>query len=327
MATRKSRGGAAPGASSFDPVYLETHRSGRLADKVAHALEELRACRACPRRCGIDRLADRTAACYTGRYARVSSFFPHAGEEDCLRGWAGSGTIFFARCNLRCVFCQNWDISQDKTAGREVTPEQLAAIMLRLQAQGCHNINFVTPEHVAPQIVEALPLAIEGGLRLPLVYNTSAYDALSSLALMDGLVDIYMPDFKIWDPDKAHRYLRARDYPEAARQAIAEMHRQVGKLRLDADGLAVRGVLLRHRVMPDGLEDTRAILRWVASRLSPRTYVNVMAQYRPEHKAREVPELNRRLYRDEYEAALQIARAEGLLRLDERRPRGPALAR
>ena len=307
-----------------EPVYLETHRSGRLAEKVHRALEELRACRACPRNCGIDRMADRTAACYTGRHARVSSFFAHRGEEDCLRGWAGSGTIFFAHCNLRCVFCQNWDISQDKTAGHEVTAEQLAAVMLRLQAQGCHNINLVTPEHVVPQIVEALPLAIEGGLRLPLVYNTSAYDALSSLALMDGLVDIYMPDFKVWDPEKAHRYLRARDYPEVARQAIAEMHRQVGELWMDADGLAVRGLLLRHLVMPDGLDDTRAILRWVAGRLSPRTYVNVMSQYRPEYKARDHAELNRPIYRREYEDAVAIAQAEGLLRMDGRHPRGPA---
>ena len=310
---------------AFTPAYLETYRSGLLAQKVEQAHEELRHCLACPRNCGVDRMAGRTAACYTGRYAGVSSAFPHFGEEDCLRGWRGSGTIFFARCNLRCVFCQNWDISQEKTAGREMTPPQLAAIMLRLQAKGCHNINFVTPEHVVPQIIEALPAAIEGGLRLPIVYNTSAYDALSSLALMEGVVDIYMPDFKYWDAERAKRYLRARDYPEVARTIIGEMHRQVGELRLNDEGLAERGLLVRHLVMPEGLDDTRQILRWVASQLSPRTYVNVMDQYYPMHKASEYPELSRRLYPEEHEAALAAARMEGLLRLDERRHR-PAWA-
>ena len=301
-----------------EPAYLAAFRSGALADKGDRAREELRACRACPRNCGIDRMANRTAACYTGRHAAVSSFFPHHGEEDCLRGHAGSGTIFFARCNLRCVFCQNWDISQDKTAGREVTPSRLAGMMLGLQAQGCHNINLVTPEHVAPQIVEALPEAIAGGLRLPLVYNTSAYDALSSLELMDGLVDIYMPDFKYWHPEQAFSYLRARDYPQAARAAIAEMHRQVGDLVLDGNGLATRGILLRHLVMPGALEDTRAILRWVAAELSPRTWVNLMAQYRPVYRARKHAALNRQPWPEEYREALDIAREEGLMRLDSR---------
>ena len=254
----------------FEPAYLKVYCSGLLAKKIERAHEELRVCRACPRNCGIDRMVGRTAACYTGRYAYVSSAFPHFGEEDCLRGSRGSGTIFFARYNLRCVFCQNWDISQDKSAGEEVTPRQLAGLMLALQAKGCHNINFVTPEHVVPQILEALPGAIEGGLRLPLVYNTSAYDALSSLALMDGVVDIYMPDFKYWDPESAKVYLRATDYPPVARAAIAEMHRQVGELVFDGAGLAQRGVLLRHLVMPGRLEETRSILNWVATELPPR---------------------------------------------------------
>ncbi|MCH8885346.1 MAG: radical SAM protein [SAR324 cluster bacterium] len=317
--TPNRQGPASQAPAHFEPVYLETWRSGALAEKVARAREELRACRACPRDCGIDRMAGRTAACHTGRHAAVSSAFPHHGEEDCLRGHAGSGTIFFARCNLRCVFCQNWDISQDKTAGREVTASQLAGLMLKLQGMGCHNINFVTPEHVAPQIVEALPEAIEGGLRLPLVYNTSAYDALSSLELMDGLVDIYLPDFKYWDEQKAFAYLRARDYPEVARAAIAEMHRQVGELELDGQGMARRGLLLRHLVMPGALEDTRAILRWVASRLSPRSWVNLMEQYRPDHKAADHPELNRRPRSGEFAEALHIASREGLTRLDRRR--------
>jgi putative pyruvate formate lyase activating enzyme len=309
----------------FEPVYLETHSSGRLAAKVEQAHEELRACYACPRNCGVDRMAGRTAACYTGRWAAVSSAFPHLGEEDCLRGFRGSGTIFFGRCNLRCVFCQNWDISQDKTAGHDVRPEQLAAIMLSLQAKGCHNINFVTPEHVVPQIVEALPIAIGKGLRLPIVYNTSAYDALSSLALMDGLVDIYMPDFKFWEPETAMKYARAKDYPDVARAAIAEMHRQVGDLRFDPAGVAERGVLLRHLIMPEGLEETRAILHWVATELSTGTYINLMDQYHPAFQAAKFPELTRTIYPEEYEQAHALARREGLRRIDARAPRRLAL--
>ncbi len=305
----------------FEPAYLETYRSGRLAEKVERARQELAACKACPRNCGVDRMAGRTAACYTGRWAAVSSAFPHFGEEDCLRGRRGSGTIFFGRCNLRCVFCQNWDISQQKTAGREVRPEELAGIMLNLQAQGCHNINFVTPEHVAPQIVEALPRAIEGGLRLPLVYNTSAYDAPASLALMEGLVDIYMPDFKFWEPESAMRYARARDYPEVARAAIAEMHRQVGDLRFDPAGVAERGLLVRHLVMPDGQAETRSILHWLAGELSTSTYVNLMDQYRPAFRADRFPELMRGIRPEEYEQAHAAARRAGLRRLDSRAPR------
>ena len=263
-------------------------------------------------------MAGHIAACYTGRLAAVSSAFPHFGEEDCLRGWRGSGTIFFSRCNLRCVFCQNWDISQQKTAGREVTAEQLAAMMLKLQALGCHNINFVTPEHVAPQIVEALPLAIAGGLRLPLVYNTSAYDALSSLELMKGLVDIYIPDFKFWQPETAMRLARARDYPQVARAAILEMHRQVGDLKLDDRGIARRGLLLRHLVMPGAMAETRAILHWVATELSTGTWVNLMDQYYPAHRAAEFPQLTRRLRPQEFEEARHVARGENLYRLDQR---------
>ncbi len=303
----------------MEPVYLQTHRSGLLAEKVDQAHRELEACNACPRLCGVNRMAGRTAACYTGRWAHVSSAFPHFGEEDCLRGRRGSGTIFFSRCNLRCVFCQNWDISQQK-AGEEVNVARLAAIMLDLQQQGCHNINFVTPEHVVPQIVEALPMAIEAGLRLPIVYNTSAYDAPESLALMEGLVDIYMPDFKFWEPESAHRYMRARDYPQAAREAIAEMFRQVGDLRFDGDGLAQRGLLIRHLVMPGGLAETRAILNWIATNLSRSTYVNLMDQYRPAHRSGRFPEIHRPLARREFSQAQAIAQEAGLTRLDERQP-------
>ncbi len=303
----------------MEPAYLYAHRSGLLAEKVEQALRELKECNACPRRCGIDRLAGQTAACHTGRWAYVSSYFPHFGEEDCLRGWRGSGTIFFARCNLRCVFCQNWDISQQKV-GDEADAARLAEIMLEVQGLGCHNVNFVTPEHVAPQIVEALPLAIEGGLRLPLVYNTSAYDAPESLALMDGLVDIYMPDFKFWEPESGLRYARARDYPEAARASIAEMFRQVGELRFDRDGMAERGLLIRHLVMPGGLDETRAIMEWIAGHLSRSTYVNLMDQYRPVYRAEKSPEIDRRPYTQELTAAHRLARQAGLTRLDERQP-------
>jgi putative pyruvate formate lyase activating enzyme len=265
------------------PAYLDLG-TDTLRERALLALDMLRHCTACPRACGVDRLEDRWSACKTGRYAVVSSWFPHLGEEDCLRGWNGSGTIFFGHCNLRCVFCQNWEISQGLRPGPAtpgVTPEQLANIMLSLQERGCHNINLVTPEHVVPQILEALACAVEWGLNLRIVYNTSAYDSLETLALLDGVVDIYMPDFKCWSPDRARRLLKAENYPAAARAAIREMHRQVGPLVISPDGLATRGVLLRHLVLPGALDDTRSILEWVAATLGPRTYLNLMGQYRP----------------------------------------------
>ncbi|MEE9217782.1 MAG: radical SAM protein [Acidobacteriota bacterium] len=306
----------------FEPAYLRLHESGELRRRAEEAVRDLRHCTACPRRCDVDRLADQTAVCRTGRYARVSSFFAHSGEEDCLRGWRGSGTIFFSMCNLRCVFCQNYDISQG-ASGREVPPEELAAMMLDLQARGCHNINFVTPEHVVPQVLEALPEAVEGGLRLPLVYNTSAYDALESLRLLDGIVDIYMPDFKIWDPQASLEYLRARDYPEAARRAIKEMHRQVGELCMDEHGLARRGVLVRHLVMPGGVAGTRNIMQFLAREVSPHTYVNLLAQYHPAGKVRadRFAAINRPVSGREFDRAVAAARQAGLYRFDERRIR------
>ena len=248
------------------------------------------------------------------------SYFPHFGEEDCLRGWNGSGTIFFSMCNLRCVFCQNYDISQ-AGEGQITKPERLAAMMLELQAQGCHNINFVTPEHVVPQILEALPLAVAGGLRLPIVYNTSAYDSMDSLRFMNGIVDVYMPDFKFWDSRLALKYVLAKDYPDAAQRAIKEMHRQVGELKVDETGLAKRGVLVRHLVMPGGIAGTREIMEFLAREVSPHTYVNVMAQYYPAGRvsAEKFSEINRRLTRPELIEARQAAHEAGLHRLDERR--------
>ncbi len=306
-------------SQDFEPAYLRLYRTGELEQRAREAVASLSACRVCPRDCRADRLADKTAACKTGRYARVSSYFPHGGEEDCLRGWRGSGTIFFSWCNLRCVMCQNYDISQ-LGHGEETRPERLAKMMLELQALGCHNINFVTPEHVVPQILEALPAAVEGGLRLPIVYNTSAYDSLESLHHMDGVVDIYMPDFKIWDGRLALKYLLAKDYPEAARRAIKEMHRQVGELKMDEHGLARRGVLVRHLVMPGGVAGTRDIMRFLAREVSPHTYVNMMAQYYPAGRVtpEKFGEINRRITRQEITSAVAAAQEAGLYRFDER---------
>jgi putative pyruvate formate lyase activating enzyme len=309
----------------FVPAYLQTYERGALRDKVEEALALLGSCRICPRDCRVNRLANAHGMCRVGRYARVSSAFPHFGEEDVLRGWQGSGTIFFSWCNLRCVFCQNFETSQIGE-GDEVTPRELARLMVQLQAMGCHNINFVTPEHAVPQILEALPYAIELGLRLPLVYNTSSYDSLDSLRLMDGVVDIYLPDFKLWEPEHCRRYLLARDYATTARQVVKAMHRQVGELKVDHQGLALRGVLVRHLVMPGLLEDTRQIVQFLAAELSGDTYVNIMDQYFPAWRVtRETkyPEIRRRIWPQELAQAFQYAREAGLWRFDVRwrRPR------
>ena len=305
--------------SSFQPAYLSLWQSGELVVRVELALSRLGDCVLCPRDCHVDRLADKFAVCRSGRYVRVSSYFPHFGEEDCLRGTRGSGTIFFSGCNLRCAFCQNFEVSW-KVEGEIAPPAKLASMMLELQACGCHNINLVTPEHVVPQILEGLLLAIEGGLRLPLVYNTSAYDSLDSLELMHGVADIYMPYFKFWDAEMARRYVRAPNYPEAARRAIKEMQRQVGPLVLDENGLALRGLIVRHLVMPGDIGGTREIMQWMARELGTDTYVNVMAQYYPAGKVsdKEHAEINRCLTLDEFLEALDVAREAGLRCLDQR---------
>ena len=290
---------------SFEPAYLELGPEA-WADRARRGLEEPRDCQVCPRNCGVNRLKGETQVCKTGRHVMVASAFPHFGEERCLRGSRGSGTIFFALCNLRCVFCQNWDISQHPK-GRICEPRELAALMLHLQGQGCHNINLVTPEHVVPQIVEAVALAVAQGLRLPIVYNTSAYDALVSLELMDGLVDIYMPDFKFWKRETAKRLAKAADYPDRAREAIREMHRQVGPLTFGPNGLACRGVLIRHLVMPKQLGETEKILGWIASELGPHTYVHLMGQYRPAYQVREGTSKYRDIARRPEPAELRLA--------------------
>jgi putative pyruvate formate lyase activating enzyme len=316
---------SAPAADDLRPSYLEPNVRASMPQRVERARAELACCTACPRNCRIDRLAGETKFCHTGRYARVSSAFPHFGEEDCLRGVAGSGTIFFSLCNLRCVFCQNWDISQpvpEASGGREMTPVEIADLMLALQERGCHNINFVTPEHVVPQVVEAIAVAVERGLNIPIVYNTSAYDALGSLALMDGLVDVYMPDFKFWSVESAKRLAKAKDYPDRAREAIGEMHRQVGDLVCDRWGIARRGLLVRHLVMPGRTGEAAAIFRWFAEEISRDTFVNIMPQYRPEFEVtlnERYADINRRATHRELVAAYDAARAAGLWRFDERR--------
>ena len=309
-------------SSEFSPAYLRLERR-KLYDRALRAVASLAECRSCPRNCGVNRLRDRWSACKTGRLAVVSSCFQHFGEEDCLRGANGSGTIFFSHCNLRCVFCQNFDISQGVRPGRArgSEPQEIAGLMLELQRRGCHNINFVTPEHVVPQVIEALVEAVEGGLTIPIVYNTSAYDALESLDLLDGLVDIYMPDFKLWSAERGKRWLEAADYGEVARRAILAMHRQVGPLQLDSAGVARRGLLIRHLVMPDCFDETREILGWIATELGPDTCVNLMDQYRPAGKVdgADYPELDRTLRPGEFARARSFAREVGLRRLDARR--------
>jgi putative pyruvate formate lyase activating enzyme len=309
-----------------EPVYLALHHDGRLAARATSARRALETCRLCPRECEARRLEGRVGTCGIGRNAIVSSAFPHLGEEDCLRGRHGSGTVFFAGCGLRCAFCQNADVSWLRL-GEEHDAGDLAAVFLGLQERGCHNLNLVTPSHVVPQILEAVAIAAGRGLRLPIVYNSSGYDLVETLRLLDGVVDVYMPDFKFWRPKTAERYAAAPDYPDRARAAILEMQRQVGPLRLGADGLARRGVLVRHLVMPGLAEESAAIFEWLAREVSPDTYVNVMGQYRPQWRVGEPDGEGRTLFREidrrprgwEMEAAYESARRAGLRRLDGRR--------
>jgi len=303
--------------SVFKPVYIKTHQTGRLKEKIATAHAVLNDCRLCPRDCEVNRLAGETGICRTGAKAWVSSFNPHFGEEAPLVGTKGSGTIFFTHCNLLCNFCQNFDISHEGY-GEEVSDTQLAEIMLALQSTGCHNINFVTPTHVVPQILSALEKAIEKGLRVPLVYNSGGYDKPSTLKLLEGVFDIYMPDFKFWNPDVAQQTCRAADYPQTARRALTEMHRQVGELATDASGIAVRGLLVRHLVLPAAMAGTGDVAGFIANNLSSNTYVNIMSQYRPCGRASEIKALSTPLSVSEYKAAVALAREEGLNRLDKR---------
>ncbi len=308
----------APEIMSAEPPYLSLSRSGELAERASRAWKHMADCDLCARYCRMNRLeTTKGAVCRTGAHAVVHGYGSHHGEEDPLRGSRGSGTIFFSWCNLRCVFCQNWEISQ-KGRGSEVTPDELAAMMLDLQARGCHNINFVSPSHVVAQIIAAVAIAARQGLRLPLVYNTGGYDSLEALRLLDGIVDIYMPDVKYSDAETARRYSHVRDYVSVNRNAVKEMYRQVGDLVLDERRVARRGLLIRHLVMPGNVSGTPDVLSFIAREISPDTYLNLMDQYRPCYRAWDYPALDRPLSRGEYEVALQQARRLGLCRLDSR---------
>lgn len=299
--------------------YLALFKNGHLAQRIDKALRALDECRLCPWDCGINRRNGETKVCLIDREARVSSHFAHLGEEEVLSGYRGSGTIFFNGCNLRCVFCQNYSISHE-IDGEVVTPTRLAHMMLELQSAGCHNINFVSPSHVIPQILEALPEAIDGGLKLPLVYNSNGFESLDALRLLDGIIDVYMPDFKFWSPSRSKKYLKTVLYPETARSALKEMHRQVGDLRIDAHGIAIRGLLVRHLIMPDGVSDAKHILQFIAQEISPNTYINLMDQYHPagEVTASKYQELNRRISTSELSQVYQVAIDLGLHRFDQR---------
>jgi putative pyruvate formate lyase activating enzyme len=296
-------------------AYIEAYRSGRLEKALFRVTRWMGKCTLCPRMCRVDRTADNTGYCKTGSLAVVASFGPHYGEERPLVGRGGSGTIFFSRCNLSCEFCQNFDISHGGE-GRPVRPEELAAMMVALQKGGCHNINFVTPTHVIAPILQALPIAVEKGLRVPLVYNCGGYERVAALKLLEGIVDIYMPDFKFWDSEAARQLCGAPDYPFRAREALREMHRQVGELVCDQRGVAQRGVLVRHLVMPGGLGGTAEIAGFIASQISPRTYVNIMDQYRPCGRASDNEAINRRITWAEFREAVEAAENAGLTRLD-----------
>ncbi|TKB24417.1 radical SAM protein [Desulfopila sp. IMCC35006] len=302
--------------------YLAAARSGLLAERIEASRRLLADCSLCPRRCKVDRLQGQLGLCRTGVKAEIASYGPHFGEEAVLVGEHGSGTIFFCGCSLLCVFCQNYDISHPdhmhESGCLAVDDRQLAEVMVELQAQGCHNINLVTPSHVVPQILAALPFAVAGGLRVPLIYNSSGYDSVAALSLLDGIVDIYMPDCKFWSADSARRYAKAADYPEVARMALQEMQRQVGDLQINGQGLAEHGLLVRHLLMPGGGAETDGILRFLAEQISVNCYVNIMDQYRPCGRADAFVELGSAVSAKEYRQAMQRAEAYGLTRLDRR---------
>ncbi len=308
--------------------YLQAMRTGVLEERIRRGWEVLGACTLCPRQCGVDRISDERGFCRIGRLAEVASYGPHFGEESVLVGTGGSGTIFFCGCNLLCSFCQNYQISQaTDVACRPVEDHELAAMMLALQEKGCHNINFVTPTHVVPQILAALPLAIEAGLRIPLVYNCGGYESVESLKLLDGIIDIYLPDAKFWDQESGARYAHAPDYPEKMRAALTEMQRQVGDLRvgtggggsgIEAYGLAEEGLLVRHLLMPGGLQEAKAIFRFLAKEISVNCYLNIMDQYRPCGEFAGLTETAATITVDMYKQAIKAAEDEGLHRFDRR---------
>jgi len=306
------------GTYESGPSYLSLHRSGELERRVKHAGELLSPCRVCPRQCGVDRSAGKTGYCGGGFLPKVSSFGPHFGEEPPLVGSSGSGTIFFAGCSLRCAFCQNYEISQERY-GREVSCEELARIMLWLQDRGCHNINLVSPTHFVPQIVRSVSIAAGQGLAIPLVYNTGSYDSVETLRILDGIVDIYMPDAKYADDEIALVLSEAPRYVEIMEAAIVEMQRQVGDLVIER-GIARRGLIIRHLVLPGGLAGSGRVFAFIAERVSRDAYINIMDQYRPCGRVGDfladprLKVLNRRLTVKEYKEAVEAAQRAGLHR-------------
>ena len=301
----------------FEPSYLRLYREGLLAGRIEKALSLLESCTLCPRECGVNRLEDEEGFCRTGRRAKVASYNAHFGEESPLVGRHGSGTIFMSSCNLLCSFCQNYDISH-LNEGVEVDPDQIAAMMIQLTERGCHNVNFVTPTHVVPQLLESLNIAVEQGLNAPLVYNSGGYDKRETLEILDGIFDIYMPDFKFWDEKWSERFCMAPDYREVAVTALKEMHRQVGDLVIDDQGIALKGLLVRHLVMPHDIAGTKDVMAFISKEISTETYVNVMDQYRPCADAHKDEFINRRLTSQEFKEAMDTARKAGLIRLDPR---------
>ena len=295
------------------PIYRETYESGELEERIEKLEDILNVCKLCPRACGVNRNKGEKGYCKSDNNLMVSSVQPHFGEEDVLVGSHGSGTIFFTNCNLGCVYCQNYDISHLGYGGM-MSEEELATSMLSLQERGCHNINFVTPTHYVPQIVKALRIAIERSLHIPIVYNCGGYESKSSIALLDGIVDIYMPDIKYGAVESAERYSNAPDYFEVCKEAVTEMHRQVGDLKVDEAGVAWRGVLIRHLVLPNRLASSAEVFKFIATELSKESYVNIMLQYRPLYKAYEYRELNRGITMGEYREAIESAREWGLHR-------------
>ncbi|MFN7065995.1 MAG: radical SAM protein [Aquificaceae bacterium] len=292
------------------PFYLNlTHRDWQ--DRIEKALDMLRACRVCPHQCGVNRLKGEVGYCKTGRYALVADYFPHRGEEKPIRGKRGSGTVFFSYCNMRCVYCQNYTISH-LGDGQEINPQELAKIFLLLQNLECHNINLVTPSHVVPQILEALYMAVKEGLRIPIVYNTSSYDSIESLKLLEGIVDIYLADFKYGDSQKGKKYSKVKNYYETAIEAIKEMYRQVGDLHVDEEGVAVKGLIIRHLVLPNGIADTQKVLESLKN-ISTNIAINIMDQYMPYYEAYHYPELSRRINYKEYQETLGLAEGFNLI--------------
>ncbi len=293
--------------------YLALHQSGELAARAGTLQAHLHDCTLCPRRCHVNRAAGKIGKCRATAEVVIASVGRHFGEEPELVGLGGSGTIFFTNCNLWCLFCQNYEISHLRM-GQPVTIEELAGHMLHLQSRGCHNINLVTPTHFVPQIVAALALAAERGLQIPLVYNCGGYEAVETLQRLDGIIDIYMPDIKYSDDANARRFSGVRDYWQRVRPAVKEMHRQVGDLKVNRYGLAERGLLIRHLVLPHQVAGSQAVLRFIAEEISRDSYVNIMDQYRPAFKAHGLPDLARRITLPEYHAVLGAARAAGLWR-------------